>query len=230
MPESIRIGDYVRSPAASGLDATGYAEFGEFELADFLTCWDALHDDALQVVPARIHPTAQIHPTAIIAEDSIIGPGVRVHEFSTVRKRSVLAAGVSVGFGCEVTHSFVGENTVLGHQVGIGHSLIGTDAHLSANLVIAAISLWNYDMRVPIKEIVLHGPGDEPPYRCTTSRFGGLIGDHVQTGSTITLGPGIAVGRHSVIAASVCMGSTIVPAASVVRSSSSEVIIETRRI
>ncbi|MEU8772513.1 transferase [Streptomyces sp. NPDC048606] len=230
MPETIRIGDYVRSPAASGLDATGYAKISEFELSDFLTRWDALHDDALQVVPERIHPTAQIHPTAIIGEDAIIGPGVRVHEFSTVRKRSVLAAGVSVGFGCEVTHSLVGENTVLGHQVGVGHSIIGTDAHLSANLVIAAISLWNHDMRVPVKEIVLHGPGDEPPYRCTTSRFGGLIGDHVQTGSMITLGPGIAVGRHSTIAASVCMGSAIVPAGSVVRSSSPEVVIEPRRI
>ncbi|MFD8417086.1 transferase [Streptomyces sp. NPDC059650] len=230
MPDSIRIGDYVRSPAASGLDATGYAKISEFELSDFLTRWDALHDDALQVLPERIHPTAQIHPTAIIGEDVIIGPGVRVHEFSTVRKRSVLAAGVSVGFGCEVTHSFVGENTVLGHQVGIGHSIIGADAHLSANLVIAAISLWNYDMRVPVKEIVLHGPSDEPAYRCTTSQFGGLIGDHVQTGSMITLGPGIAVGRHSTIAASVCLGSSIVPAASVVRSSSPDVIIEPRRI
>ncbi|WP_079408556.1 transferase [Streptomyces sp. 3211] len=228
MPESIRIGDYVRSPAASGLDATGYAKMCEFELSDFLTRWDALHDDALQVLPERIHPTAQIHPTAIIGEDVIIGPGVRVQEFSTVRKRSVLAAGVSVGFGCEVTHSFVGEDTVLGHQVGIGHSIIGADAHLSANLVIAAISLWNYDMRVPVKEIVLHGPGDEPPYHCTTPQFGGLIGDRVQTGSMITLGPGVAVGRYSAIAASVCMGSTMVPAASVVRSSSPEVTIEPR--
>ncbi|MGW4689838.1 hypothetical protein ACWEPM_33800 [Streptomyces sp. NPDC004244] len=96
---------------------------------------------------------------------------------------------MSVGFGCEVTHAFVGEDTVLGHQVGIGHCIIGTDAHLSANLVIAAISLCNYDMRVPVKEIVLHGPVDEPAYRCTTSQFGGLIGDHVQTGSMITIGP-----------------------------------------
>ncbi|MCB5165677.1 transferase [Streptomyces bambusae] len=230
MPESIRIGDYVHAPATSGLEATGYAKPGEFELSDFLTRWDVLHNDALQVLPERIHPTAQIHPTAIIGDDVIIGPGVRVHEFSTVRKQSVLAAGVSIGFGCEVTHSFVGENTVLGHQVGIGHSIIGTNAHLSANLVIAAISLWNYDMRTPVKEIVLHGPGDEPPYRCATPRFGGLIGDHVQTGSMITLGPGIAVGRHSTIAASVCMGSSIVPADSVVRSSTPKLVIERRRI
>ncbi|MFJ6784330.1 transferase [Streptomyces yangpuensis] len=229
MPESIRIGDYALSPAASGLDATGYAKIGEFELSDFLTRWDSIHDDALQVVPERIHPTAQVHPTAIIGEDVIIGPQVRVHEFSTVRKRSILAAGVSVGFGCEVTHSFIGENTVLGHQVGIGHSIVGADAHLSANLVIAAISLWNYDMRVPVKEIVVHGTGAEPPYRCAAPRFGGLIGDHVQTGSMITLGPGIAVGRHSAIAAGVCTGSTIVPARSVVRSSAPDMIIEPRR-
>ncbi|MFD3701161.1 hypothetical protein ACFWUZ_34430 [Streptomyces sp. NPDC058646] len=68
MPESIRIGDYVRSPSASGLDATGYAKISEFELSDFLTRWDRLHDDALQVMPERIHPTARIHPSAITAK------------------------------------------------------------------------------------------------------------------------------------------------------------------
>ncbi|WP_314254824.1 hypothetical protein [Streptomyces sp. DSM 40907] len=124
----------------------------------------------------------------------------------------------------------MGENTVLGHQVGIGHSVIGTGAHLSANLVIAAISLWNYDMHVPVKEIVLHGPGDEPPYRCTTSHFGGLIGDHVQTGSMITLGPGIAVGRHSAIAASVCMAASSSPPPAWCAPHPPQVIVEPRRI
>lgn len=41
------------------------------------------------------------------------------------------------------------------------------------DLVVAAISLWNYDMRIPVKGIALHGPGDVSPYRCTTPRFGG---------------------------------------------------------
>ncbi|MFF0217228.1 hypothetical protein [Streptomyces vinaceus] len=45
----------------------------------------------------------------------------------------------------------------------------------------------------------------------------------------ITLGPGIAVGRHSVIVAGVCMGSAVVPAASVVRSSAPGMVIEPRR-
>ncbi|MET9692560.1 NAD-dependent epimerase/dehydratase family protein [Streptomyces sp. NPDC006514] len=58
----------------------------------------------------------------------------------------------------------------------------------------------------------------------------GTGGDHVRTGSMITLGPGIAVGRHSAIAAGVCMGSTIVPAGSVVGSSAPEGAIEPRRI
>ncbi|MFI5986276.1 hypothetical protein ACIBEA_36125 [Streptomyces sp. NPDC051555] len=93
MPDSIRIGDFVRGPVATGLHATGYAKIGEFELSDFLTRWD-----------------------------------------------------------------------------------------------------------------------------------------EVQTGSMITLGPGIAVGRRSVIASSVCMGSAVVPPASVVRSSSPEVVIEPRRM
>ncbi|MEV7415174.1 hypothetical protein [Streptomyces sp. NPDC089919] len=67
------------------------------------------------------------------------------------------------------------------------------------------------------------------PASAATERIS-LASDNVQTGSMITLGPGIAVGRHSVIAASVCLGSSVIPAGSVVRSATPEAVIEPRRM
>ncbi|MDQ0941548.1 NDP-sugar pyrophosphorylase family protein [Streptomyces sp. V1I1] len=78
----------------------------------------------------------------------IIGPHVKVHEFTTVRHRAVLAAGVSVGFNCEVTHAYVGEGSVLGHRIGINRTIVGAGVHLSSSITVAAINLCE-DMRHP---------------------------------------------------------------------------------
>lgn len=228
MPTAIRIGDYVSTPKEAGLPATAYGKLEGYELSAFLGNWKAIHEDALLVLPDRIHPTAIIHPTANIGPDVIIGPGVRVHEFSTVRKGSVLCAGVSVGFGCEVTQTFIGEGTRLGHSVGVGHSVIGASAHLSAQVVVAAISLLNTDMRHPITEIVLRADNDDEPYRCKAAAFRALIGDGTQTGSTLTLGPGIAIGRDCRVSSGVHLGGRIIPASSFVKEGRG-LVIEPRR-
>jgi UDP-3-O-[3-hydroxymyristoyl] glucosamine N-acyltransferase len=184
------------------------------ELADFLSVWEDWHRQALARLPHRIHPTAQIHPTAIIGGDVIIGPRVRVWEFSTVRAGSVLCADVSVGFNCEVNRSFLGERTILGHRIGINRTLVGADAHLSANLTVAAISMWSPHMSNPEREIILRTP--DGLYRCGTPQFGALIGDRSQTGNNISLGPGLALGRGYRIASGVTLAARTIPDQSVI--------------
>ncbi|MCP3817529.1 transferase [Streptomyces sp. A3M-1-3] len=206
---SLHIGVFISSATQEPLKDTPYGDLENYELADFLTAWSDLHREALATVTQRIHPTAFVHPSAIIGDDVIIGPNVRVHEFSTVRKGSVLCAGASVGFNCEVTKSFVGENTVLGHRIGINHTLVGTDAHLSAGVSVAAISMWSDDLRRPDREIIMRAPGGI--YRCGTAQFGAVIGDRVQTGSSIGLGPGVAIGRDSRISSGVTLAGRAIP-------------------
>ncbi|MFG3103273.1 transferase [Streptomyces sp. NPDC048182] len=210
----IRLGDYLSTPGGTPLEGTPYEVMGHADLVDFLMHWEDWHRRALSRIPCRIDPTAQIHPTAIIGDDVIVGPRVRVWEFSTVRAGSVLCADVSVGFNCEVTRSFLGERTVLGHRIGINSTVVGADAHLSANLTVAAISMWSPRMSDPEREIVLRTP--DGLYRCGTPRFGALIGDRVQTGNGISLGPGLAVGRDCRITSGVTLAARTVPAHSVV--------------
>src|SRR2546427_7697458 len=207
---TIRLGDYFSAPTSGMLDGTPYQQMDKAELAHFLALWEDWHRQALARLPHRIHPTAQIHPTAIIGDDVIVGPRVRVWEFSTVRAGSVLCADVSVGFNCEVTRSFLGERAVLGHRIGINRTLIGADTHLSANLTVAAISMWSPHMSNPEREIILRTP--DGLYHCGTPQFGALIGERVQTGNSISLGPGLALGRDCRIASGVTLAARTIPA------------------
>ncbi|WP_030660232.1 transferase [Streptomyces rimosus] len=213
MPQLI-LGDYLSAPRTGHLAHGPYGRLEKADLAEFLRHWTGLHRQALAGVRDRIHPTAQIHPSAITGDDVIIGPHVRVYEFSAVRDGSVLCAGARVGFNCEVTRCFVGERAVLGHRIGINRTLVGADAHLSATLTVAAISLWNTDLRHPDREIIFRVP--DGLYRCGTPRFGGILGDRCQTGNDISLGPGIAIGPHCRIASGVTLAGRAVDANNVI--------------
>ncbi|MEV5517227.1 hypothetical protein AB0L50_30685 [Streptomyces flaveolus] len=127
--------------------------------------------------------------TLLDCEDVIISADVRVWEFTTVRGHTFLSPGVRVGFNCEVTNTYLGAGTVLGHRIGLNRTLVGDHAHLSADVMAAAIHLTT-DMTRPNRDTILRLP--DGLYRCRTPRFGALIGDRVQTGSRITLGPGTA--------------------------------------
>ncbi|MEV5665531.1 LbetaH domain-containing protein [Streptomyces flaveolus] len=127
--------------------------------------------------------------TLLDCEDVIISADVRVWEFTTVRGHTFLSPGVRVGFNCEVTNTYLGAGTVLGHRIGLNRTLVGDHAHLSADVMAAAIHLTT-DMTRPNRDTILRLP--DSLYRCRTPRFGALIGDRVQTGSRITLGPGTA--------------------------------------
>ncbi|MGW6569686.1 transferase [Streptomyces sp. NPDC054975] len=210
---SVHVGDYIRSATRGLLANTPYGDLAGYELAGFLAQWPDLHAAAVVALgDRRIDPTAQIHPSAIIGEDVIIGPHVKVNEFTTIRHRAVLAAGASVGFNCEVTHAYVGERAVLGHRIGINRTLVGAEAHLSSSVTVAAINLCD-DMTKPDREVLMRVP--DGLYRCGTPRFGGLIGDGTQTGHNIALGPGIAIGRHSRLDSGITLAARSTPASSV---------------
>ncbi|MFD9428482.1 MULTISPECIES: transferase [unclassified Streptomyces] len=213
--QPLLLGTYITAPTDEQLAATPYGRLHTYDLADFLAQWPDLHREALSLLgDSRIHPTAFIHPQAIIGEDVIIGPHAKIYEFSTVRKGSVVCAGASVGFNCEVTAAFVGEGAVLGHRIGINRTIVGTGAHLSAAVTVAAITMSPH-MASPQREIVMRTEAGAA-YRCGTTQFGAVIGDGTQTGNMISLGPGVVVGRDSQINSGVTLAIRAVPARSVI--------------
>ncbi|QGV80945.1 transferase [Streptomyces ficellus] len=206
----IVLGDYVAAPTRGAIATTTYQALETFELADFLAQWPGLQREALVLLgeEQRIHPSAHIHPTSIIGDDVIIGPDVKVHEFTTVRKGSILCAGARVGFNCEVTAAFVGEDAVLGHRIGINRTILGARTHLSADITVAAINMTT-DMRTPDREVIMRTPTGL--YRSGTTQFGAVIGDDTQTGNNISIGPGVAIGRRCQITSGVTLAIRAVP-------------------
>lgn len=138
----------------------------------------------------------------------IIGPDVKVHEFTTVRKGSVLCAGAQVGFNCEVTAAFVGEGATLGHRIGINRTILGARTHLSAGVTVTAINMTT-DMRTPDREVIMRTPTGL--FRSGTTQFGAVIGDDTQTGNNISIGPGAAIGRRCQITSGVTLAIRTVP-------------------
>lgn len=167
----------------------------------------------------RIHPSAYVSPLANVAEDVVVGPGAKVHEFSTVRGRTVISADVHIGYGCEISRCAVGQGSVLSHRATIGCAVIGRRAYFAAGLMIAVCVLSNPDMLHPTKTISFALPGGG---RMSTgqSKWGALVGDGVRAGVRVTLSPGAVVGANAVLGGGVTVPTAWIPPGATVHQSS----------
>ncbi|MDX2930626.1 nucleoside-diphosphate-sugar pyrophosphorylase [Streptomyces sp. ME02-6977A] len=122
-----------------------------------------------------MHPTARIHPTAIVNDDVIIGSGVKVWEFTIVRGHTHLTPGVSIGFNCEITNSCLGAGAWAIASASTAPSWASTSTPPPKS--------WQQrspDMTRPATTRFSDCPTASAP--AAPSRFGGLVGDRVQTG------------------------------------------------
>ncbi|MFD0542195.1 hypothetical protein ACFQ1B_02425 [Streptomyces mexicanus] len=149
-------------------------------------------------------------------DDVVIGPGARVHEYSTVRGRTVISADVHIGYGCEISRSVIGRGSVLSHRATIGCAVIGSEAYFATGLVIGVCLLSNPDMLRPTKPVHVALPGGR---RASTGepKWGAIVGDKVRAGVRVTLGLGAVVGSGSVLHAGVNLATAWIPPGSVVR-------------
>ncbi|MET9528233.1 hypothetical protein [Streptomyces coeruleorubidus] len=159
----------------------------------------------------RIHPSAYVSPLANVHDDVVIGPGARIHEYSTVRARTVISSNVHIGYGCEISRSMIGEHSVLSHRATVGCCVIGRHCYFSADLLTAACLISNSDMLQPDKPIAVALPGGG---RMSTGepKWSALVGDHVRAGSRVTIGPGAVINARSVLGANATVATVWVPA------------------
>ncbi|MGW2169215.1 hypothetical protein ACWC1C_01630 [Streptomyces sp. NPDC001705] len=164
----------------------------------------------------RIHPDAYVSPLANVHDDVVIGPGTRVHEYSTVRGRTVISGDVHIGYGCEISRSVIGQGSILSHRATIGCALIGRDTYFATDLVIGVCVLSNPDMLHPSKPVAFALPNGG---RMSTGqpKWGAIVGDGVRAGVRVTLGPGAIVGAGSTLHANVNVPTAWIPPGSTLR-------------
>jgi UDP-3-O-[3-hydroxymyristoyl] glucosamine N-acyltransferase len=207
------LGDVLRLSEDPFLKELGAGALDEQPIASIGDISGAVYDLARAALGDRphIHPDAYVSPLANVAEDVVIGPEVSVHEYSTVRGRTVLSSHVHVGYGCEVSRSLIGEYSVLSHRATVGCCVIGRRCYFSADLLTPSCLITNDDMLRPDKPISFALPGGE---RMSTGqpKWSALIGDHVRAGSRVSVGPGAVVNARSLLDANVTVATVWVPA------------------
>ena len=203
----LRLGDdpFLKGLGAAVLDEQPVASIGDISGAAYELVCAGLGDRP------RIDPSAYVSPLANVHDDVVIGPGTRVHEFSTVRGRTVISANVHIGYGCEISRSLVGEHSILSHRATIGCCVIGRHCYFSADLLTAACVISNSDMLRPDKPIAFALP-DGARMSTGEPKWSAVIGDHVRAGSRVTVGPGAVVGARSVLGANATVATAWIPA------------------
>ncbi|MEU3895835.1 hypothetical protein [Streptomyces sp. NPDC045251] len=210
--EVLRLGDdpLLKDWGADALDSRPIVEIGDIAGAVY-----DLVDKALDGRP-RIHPSAYVSPLANVHDDVVIGPGARVHEYSTVRGRTVVSADVHIGYGCEISRSVLARGSVLSHRATIGCAVIGCDAYFASGLVIGVCVLSNPDMLRPSRSVHFALPEGR---RMDTGepKWGAIVASGVRAGVRVTLGPGAVIGAGAVLHAGVTVPTAWIPPHSAVR-------------
>ncbi|MFF4504825.1 hypothetical protein [Streptomyces sp. NPDC001401] len=198
----LRLSDdvFLKGLGAGVLDEQPIASIGDVSGAVYDLVRASLGDQP------NIHPDAYVSPLANVADDVVIGPGARVHEYSTVRGRTVISSQVHIGYGCEVSRSLVGEHSILSHRATVGCCVIGRHCYFSADLLTPSCLITNDDMLRPDKSISFALP-DGGRMSTGQPKWAALIGDHVRAGSRVSVGPGAVVGARSLLEANVTVAT-----------------------
>ncbi|WP_157968492.1 LbetaH domain-containing protein [Streptomyces geranii] len=202
----LRLGDdpYLKGWGADVLDSEPIAAIGDVSGAVYDLVRANLGDQP------RIHPSAYVSPLASVAPDVVIGPEARIHEYSTVRGRTVISGRVHIGYGCEISRSVIGQRSVLSHRATIACSVIGQHAYFATGLVIAVCLLSNPDMLYPSRPVEFGLP-DGGRMSTGLPKWGAIVGDRARVGVRVVLGPGTLVGAESIVHAGITVPTAWIP-------------------
>ncbi len=139
-----------------------------------------------------IHLSAQIEAGVVIKAPAIISANCFIGAHAYLRGGVYLSSKVSIGPGCEIKGSIIGDSTSAAHFNFIGDSIIGSNVNFEAGSVIAN----HYNERKD-KEITVTLKGEKQSTGIT--KFGALVGDGCKIGANAVLSPGTILVPGSIV-------------------------------
>ncbi len=139
-----------------------------------------------------IHRTATIEQGVVLKAPLIIGENCFLAAHAYLRGGVYLGNHVTVGPGCEIKRSVIGERSALAHFNFIGDSIIGGGVNFEAGAVIAN----HHNDRVD-KEIFALVDAKVVP--TGVQKFGALVGDDSKIGANSVLFPGTLLQANSIV-------------------------------
>ncbi len=162
----------------------------------------------------RISIKANISKSAIIEGPTIIEDGVRILENAVIKgpcyigknsiigtnsliRESIVAENVVIGFGTEITRSYVGNNSWF-HTNYVGDSVIEGNLGMGSGAVISNLRLDNKTIKT-----------GENKLDTKREKLGVICGSGVRIGVNATTMPGVRIGTNSLIGPSVIINKDV---------------------
>jgi len=137
-----------------------------------------------------IHKTANVAPSAYIGNSVIIDADAEVRHCAHIRQAALIGKGAVVGTATELKNVILFDEVHVPHYNYVGDSILGYKSHMGAGAITSNVK----SDRSPVSVIC----GDN---RIDTnlSKFGAILGDHVEIGCNTVLNPGCIVGSHTTV-------------------------------
>ncbi len=168
-------------------------------IENFLTEYD-VKDEPL--IKGKVHHSAVLEGRVLIEEGAIVEPGAMIKgptiigRGSEVRQGAYIRGSVFVGNQCIVGHvtevkgSVFFDGAKAGHFAYVGDSILGCDVNLGAGTKLA-------NLRLKGDTVFYIDPVTQERVSSGLRKFGGVIGDRVQTGCNSVLSPGTLLFRDT---------------------------------
>lgn len=138
---------------------------------------------------AKIFENAVIRGPAYIGENTVVGNNALVRDHVSLEKDS------TVGANTEIKNSVMQSSSSI-HSGFIGDSIIGRDAHIGAETVIANRGFRENEERPEIESDLI---GKDYSKDSGRSFLGAVIGDNVDIGVNVSIMPGVQIGSDAKI-------------------------------
>ena len=137
-----------------------------------------------------IGPGTVVEPGAVIKGPAWIGPNCQVRQGAYIRENVIVGADCVLGNSCEFKNCLLGEKAEVPHFNYVGDSVLGTQAHLGAGVILS-------NVRLDRKAVILSHEGRR--HDTGLRKFGAIIGDSAGIGCNSVLSPGSIIGPRSVL-------------------------------
>ncbi len=192
---------------------------------------DVMHILLYKSVKRHIASTAVISDKAVIHGEVYIDEGAHIYEGAVLKgpvyvgknaiignnalvRESMIEEGAVIGFGSEVTRSYIGPKCMLHHNF-MGDSVLERDVNPSFGTVTANLRLDNTPVSVKQETGKLMTP---------RLKLGALIGQGAFLGINCSIMPGVTIGAHAVIYPATVVHSAVPANATLVQKQQQEII------
>ncbi len=148
-----------------------------------------------------IHPTAVIEGPVKIGDNTVVGVG------AFIRPYTIIGSDCVIGHATEVKHSIIGNHVTLPHFNYVGDSILSDYVHLGGGAVLANFKSDGSTIQVAM---------DGQKIDTGLTKFGAVLGEHVEIGGGAFLNPGTIVGANTTIYPKAIVRGSI-PANSIVK-------------